>query len=363
MVISELALHSADEAIARAAPLLKAGGQIRIMVIVSNDRDLARASTFAQEFAHQSARLLNLSAWVTEIHYVPSSRMRWAIYRAMVRLARSGDAAGWRSPGQFALIALAAAPLTLATLVTNLGIRATATPPRRLWSSVSLSLRPSGDQPASLRPRASKPGTQASTVPRRTGEAARRREPDPNRLAQKLTFIADMIDSRQDVAEYGSVEALGSAMVRRKVKTLAVYDADTEMLPDLHGGSDADGSIAARVHDILDSPLPTHHDTIFSLDAIERVSRRDEAAFVKNLAASLAFDHGMLIIGGTAPSLDPDANGQGLIMRSAAELKALLARHFHVVLLFSMVGETIHPGIVRAADYTLVLVCARKTSP
>src|SRR6202035_4523376 len=128
IILGEAMLKTADEFIDRAAPLLVAGGQI--MIMVTNERGLAPAAACGREFAQQSARLLDPSAWVTEIHYVPASRMRWAIYRALGRLLKSGDAVGWSSPVRLAALAIMAAPLTAATFLTNLGIRATVTPPR-----------------------------------------------------------------------------------------------------------------------------------------------------------------------------------------------------------------------------------------
>ena len=358
MVLSEGMLKTADEYIARAAPLLVPGGQI--MIMINNERGLALAATFGREFAQQSARLLDPSAWVTEIHYVPASRMRWAIYRAFGRVLRRGDAAGWRSPARLAGLALAAAPLTVATFLTNLGIRATATPPRGLWSSVFLILRPSGERTPRLAAPSALP-TRHPGAAARAGRGARRRDPD--RLAHALAryrLVADMIDARRDIAEYGCVEALGSALVQGKVRKLTVYDADSAMLADLHRQSGEGMPVLAQVHDVLADPLPMRHDAIYCLDAIERIARDDEDAFVRNLAGSLTSAHAILILGSAAA--DDEPTGLALGRRGAAELKALLERHFHVVLCFSMVGETLHPGIVRAADYAFALGCGRKAA-
>ncbi len=208
-------LKTADEFIDRAAPLLVPGGQI--MIMVTNERGLAHAAAFGREFAQQSARLLDPSAWVTEIHYVPASRMRWAIYRALGRLLKSGDAVGWSSPVRLAGLALVAAPLTAATFLTNLGIRARVTPPRGLWSSVFLILRPSGADPTPLR-RLATPAAPPRIPGEATGEAAlpaagaAPRQRDPRRLVRTLAryrCVAEILDRRRDIAEYGCVEALG----------------------------------------------------------------------------------------------------------------------------------------------------------
>jgi hypothetical protein len=357
MVLSEGMLKIADELIARATPLLSPGGQI--MIMVANERGLARAATFGNEFAQQSARLLDQSAWVTETHYVPASRLRWSAYRGLGRVVKWGDTVGWRSPLRLAGLAIVATPLLAITYLANLGIRATATPPKGVWSSVFLILRPSGE-------RAPRPAPSAGAAPRGAGAAATpavaSRPRDPGRLARMLAryrFVADMLDPRRDVAEYGCAEALGTTLVQRKVRKLTVYDADLAMLADLHRSGD-DAPVPARVHDALAGPLPASHEALYCLDAIERIERDAEGDFVRNLAGSLVSDGAVMILGSTTPDAGGEPADRASMRRGGAELKALLDRHFHVVLAFSMVDETVHPGIVRAADYAFALGCGRK---
>jgi hypothetical protein len=364
IILGEGMLKSAHGFIERAAPLLVPDGQI--MIMITNERGVSAAATFSREFARQSARLLDTAAWVTDIHYVPASRIRWAIYRALGRVGARGDALGWGSPIQLAALALLAVPLTAATFLTNLGIRAAARPPRGLWSSVFLILRPSGGE-RSPTPRlaapAATPAAGSAAAPgtgttRSSGGAQRRR--DPVWLAQALAryrFVAGIVDSRRDIAEYGCVEMLGSVLVQRKVRKLTVYDPDSAMLSVFHPQSDDGTPLVAQLHDVLGDPLPMRHDAIYSVDAIERIARDDEDIFVRNLARSLTFDEAVLILGSAAAEagVEPGAG-----RRSAAELKALMERHFHMVLLFSMIDVTVHPGIARAADYVFALGCGRK---
>jgi hypothetical protein len=368
MIMGEGMLKSADEFIAHAAPLLAQGGQI--MILISNERGFAHAATFGREFAQQSARLLNTSAWVTDIHYVPASRLRWAIYRAFGHVRRRGDAAGWKSPARLAALALMTVPLTLATLLTNLGIRATTRPPHGLWSSVFLILRPTAGERTSPQLAAalarSRGGGNSIAPPGAAVLPVTARQHDLTRLALTLSryrFVVDMLDSRRDVAEYGCVSALGSALVQRNVRKLTVYDPDWAMLGDLHPQSGEGVPALAQVHDVLGGPLPMRHDAIYCLGAIEQIAREDEVSFVHHLVDSLTFEHALLILGSAAPDADDARDVRPVARRSAAELKALLERHFHVALCFSMVAETVHPGIVRAADYAFALGCGRKVRP
>jgi hypothetical protein len=186
---------------------------------------------------------------------------------------------------------------------------------------------------------------------------------DPTRLAQTLAryrFIVDMLASRRDVAEYGCVEALGSVLVQRNVRKLTVYDTDSAKLGELYPQSGEGTPVLAQVHDVLGGELPMRHDAIYCLEAIEQITRNDEDTFVRHLVDSLTFDCALLILGSSAPEEDGERNARSVGRRSAAELKALLERYFHMVLCFSMVDDTVHPGIVRAADYAFALGCGRK---
>src|ERR1051326_7623105 len=148
IIISQDMLARGHELIARGGPLLKRGGQI--MILAANDSRHGHAADFTRAFARNSARLLDTSAWIARIHYVPASRLRWTIHRTMLRIARIGDSLGWRSPLHILVLALAALPISLLSLATNLTVRATTTVPRGAWSSVFLILRRSGSEPPAL---------------------------------------------------------------------------------------------------------------------------------------------------------------------------------------------------------------------
>jgi hypothetical protein len=363
MILSEGMLTQADEFIARAAPLLKPGGQI--MLMVTNDRGLSLAADFGREFAHHSARLLDPSAWVTEIRYIPASRMRWAIYRATGRVLQSGDTVGWRSPTRLALLALAAVPLSLATLFVNLRMRAAATPPAGLWSSVFLILRPTATAHAPPLPRFAAGGGAGAAAAETSGEPASGTPGghDPERIVQVLAryrFVAQLIDARADVAEYGGGDRLGTPMVARKVRNLTLYHPDPIALADMH--AQFTDEVAARAHDILAGPLPKRHDAIYAVGAFLRVSAEDEDACVRHLRASLADDHGVLIVGAPSSGAVADRADGGIRCHDAVALKALLERHFNVVLPFCMVDDVVRPGIVAGAGYAFAVCCCRKSA-
>jgi hypothetical protein len=355
IILSQNMLARGDEFIATSGRLLKRGGQI--MILVANDRVHDHAKDFAREFAHHSARLLDASAWIAATYYVPASRLRWAIYRAMLRLARIGDSFGWRSLWRVLLLATTALPLSLLSFLTNLGARARTTPPRGMWSSVFLILRPTGTEAPVLpqRPKIPAPGELADP------------QCDPIALSHTLAryrFVARLLDSRHDVAEYGRPAALGTDMMFRAVKKLAVYSPNTAALDDVRRQLPRDAMYEARLHNILVAPLPKPHDSIYCLDAIEYVSRSDEDNFIRNLCDSLSRNQDILVVGSRATTekyrTSAGESEVGFFPRSAAELKALFERFFNVVFVFSMIEEVMHPGAHPAADYALAVCCSRK---
>jgi hypothetical protein len=321
---------------------------------------------------------------VTEIRYIPASRLRWAIYRAIRRIARSGDKFGWRSPSRLALLTLGAIPLSLATLVVNLGIRATATPPAGLWSSVFLILRPTGRQAPPLPRFVTERGTgrraTVAVAPRSIAEAlaapaaatseeastSAPQEQDPAQIARVLAryrFVGQLLDIRNDVAEYGGGDRLGAAIVSSKVRSLTLHGPDPIALADLHTALSENISVAVRPDDILAGPLPRLYDAIYLLDSFERISRDDEDGCVRHLCDSLRHDHGVVILGNTSSGAGSRAPDNRTVLRKTVELKALLERYFHVVLPFSMVDDVIRPGCADAADYALAVCCSRKSGP
>jgi hypothetical protein len=145
------------------------------------------------------------------------------------------------------------------------------------------------------------------------------------------------------------------------VRRLTLYDPDPIALARVHAGLADDVAVTAHPHDILAGPLTKQHDAIFVLDAFLDVSRDDEDACVRHLRDSLVGDHGILIIG--TPSRDAAAGRRdaGAVRHDAIALKALVERHFHVVLPFCIVDEALRPGFVEAADYALVVCCCPKS--
>jgi SAM-dependent methyltransferase len=191
-------------------------------------------------------------------------------------------------------------------------------------------------------------------------------EDDPRRLAFVLSrykFVSKMLEGKKFVGELGCGDAFGTRIVMQAVQKVVAYDFDPVFIEDIRQRQSPTWPVEAHYHNMLEAPLPSLHDGIYSLDVIEHINRTDEDAYLSNLKASLTND-GVLIIG--SPSIEsqtfasfPSKEGH-VNCKSGPELKALLEKYFHNVFLFSMNDEVVHTGFSPMAHYLFVICCNKK---
>jgi hypothetical protein len=191
-------------------------------------------------------------------------------------------------------------------------------------------------------------------------------EDDPRRLTFLLArykFVSKMFSGRRCVAELGCGDAFGTRVVMQEVERVIAYDFDPVFVADIRARRSERWPVEAHVHDILQGPLPTRHDGIFSLDVIEHIKPADAEIYVRNLCSSLV-ETGALIVG--SPSLEsqsyasPPSKAGHVNCMSGGDLRALLGRHFHNVFLFSMNDEVVHTGFAPMAHYLFAVCCQKK---
>jgi len=189
---------------------------------------------------------------------------------------------------------------------------------------------------------------------------------DPRRLTFVLArykFVAKMLSGRHSVAEVGCGDAFGTRIVLQEVDNVDVYDFDPVFIEDVRQRQSPRWRFAAAVHDISLAALPRLYDGIYSLDVIEHISREREGVYLDNLRNSLN-DEGVLIVGSPSLESQPYASAQSKVghvnCKSGAEFKALMARYFHNVFLFSMNDEVVHTGFYPMAHYLIAVCCGRK---
>src|SRR5258708_35057246 len=99
----------------RIARLMKVGG--KILIVVYNRRGMRQATGFGAGIAYHGQRMLRPSAWLSEIYFVPASRLRWAVHRALARLGWSAHQRPWIG---LPALAVCGGFLTLLTFLGNL---------------------------------------------------------------------------------------------------------------------------------------------------------------------------------------------------------------------------------------------------
>lgn len=186
---------------------------------------------------------------------------------------------------------------------------------------------------------------------------------DPKRLVFSLArykFVAKMLSGRARVLEVGCGDGFGARIVRQEVGSLTVTDFDPLFVRDIEERAVGRWPLDARVHDILDGPVPGSFDAAYALDVLEHVPAEREGRLLENVKASLTA-HGVFIVG--IPSLEsqvyasPPSRAGHVNCKTGGGLKALMEEHFHTVFLFSMNDEVVHTGHVGMAHY-LIAVCA-----
>jgi hypothetical protein len=362
---TEADLVRAPQLMDKIAPLIKAGG--RMLMVVYNRRSLGDAKGFGASIAHHGQRLLRPSAWLAEVHFVPASRLRWALHRTMVRL---GWTAHQRPLIGIPMLAASAGFLTGLTFAANL-LAASVTRarlPRGIVSSAMLVLQVdrSGQELEDPAPVVAATGAGPPVAPSIASTAAPAWHDDPHRLAIVLAryrFVASTLAGRAKVAEVGCGDAFGARIVGEETGAAAFYRFVQAATDDPRKASRGPRPPDDMGDDILAVALREPHDAIYSLDVLERLTREEEDGVLVKLRDALT-EEGLLVVG--VPSLEArvaascgevDAAVNG---KSATELRRLLDQYFTTVFICSQRGETIHPGCDAAADYVFAVCCGKR---
>jgi len=400
LVMFEEELEQCNDLIERIGPLLRCGGSLMIVLLKSHRRT---------DEAYYVGRFANFATWITEIQYVRSSRTRWLLNKVM----RGNPPQPFDLPSSIERGVLLAIGGYLSNLFSQEA--ALTTPPERLCSSVFIIMRP--------------PPTASTRLPsfRFCNDIMLRsnlnvvshnsrylelleefgREPfgltadqlwhdNPGCLPIVLArygFVANLLAGRHDVAELSCADAFGARIVLQDVKKVTAYLSNSIFVGDIDRRRRQDWPLEIRQHDILRGPLPTPHDSIYSLDMVDYIPHEDEDTFIRNLRDSLTGEEDILIIGSstlteagmsfgvkilsdaeadasprtlssaatvTAAGASSGKDDPQIVRRTAANLRSLLEHYFRVVFIFSMVDETIRAGASPAADYTFAVCSYRK---
>ena len=116
-------------------------------------------------------------------------------------------------------------------------------------------------------------------------------------------------------------------------------------------------------HDFTKKPTIKKYDAIYLLDVLEHISPNIEKKFIKNIVKSLD-KNGILIFG--LPSKEfqkysrPVSISGHINCKTATQLKKLMEKFFHNVIVFSMNDEIVHTGFSKMSCYFFSLCLAKK---
>ncbi len=189
---------------------------------------------------------------------------------------------------------------------------------------------------------------------------------DPKHLVFRLArykFVAKMFSDRKHVLEVGCGDAFGTRIVQAEVGKLTGIDFDPVFIDDVNARMVDRWKFDAKVHDMLDGPVPGEFDGVYALDVLEHIDPAQEKLFLKNSFAPLGKD-GAGIIG--LPSLEsqpyasPQSKAGHVNCKSAPDLKKLMQEYFHNVFVFSMNDEVVHTGFHKMANYVFAIGAGKR---
>jgi 2-polyprenyl-3-methyl-5-hydroxy-6-metoxy-1,4-benzoquinol methylase len=189
---------------------------------------------------------------------------------------------------------------------------------------------------------------------------------DPRRLSFVLArykFVSKMFAGMTNVLEVGCADAFGSRIVQQEVESLTAADIEPVFVADVQKRMDSRWKFECLVHDMLAGPIDRGFDGAYLIDVLEHIPPSDEERFVGNIVRSLN-PHGVCIAG--SPSIhsqtyaSPPSKAGHVNCKDAAGMKALFAKFFHNVFIFSMNDEVVHTGFSPMAHYFFALCCHRK---
>ncbi|MGB0553995.1 MAG: class I SAM-dependent methyltransferase [Alphaproteobacteria bacterium] len=186
---------------------------------------------------------------------------------------------------------------------------------------------------------------------------------DPKRMVFVLArykFVARILEGKCSALEIGCADAFGTRIVQQALPRVTAVDFDPIFIEDAKARLHPDWPIDLQVHDILDGPVSGRYDAAYCVDVLEHISLEKEPAFIENIIASID-PTGMAIFG--IPSIESQeyASTQSKVghvnCKSGPELKSLMLRYFHNVMVFSMNDEIVHTGFYPMAHYLFAVCC------
>jgi 2-polyprenyl-3-methyl-5-hydroxy-6-metoxy-1,4-benzoquinol methylase len=180
----------------------------------------------------------------------------------------------------------------------------------------------------------------------------------------RYKFVAKIVSGKTNVLEIGCSDGFKSRLVKQEVKNLDLCDIDSHLIDNAKSNVSKKWKTKIFLHDFTEKPTVKKYNAIYLLDVLEHISPNIEKKFIKNIVKSLD-KNGMLILG--LPSLEfqkysrPTSISGHINCKTAVQLKTLMEKFFHNVIIFSMNDEIVHTGFAKMSCYFFSLCIIKKT--
>jgi hypothetical protein len=187
-------------------------------------------------------------------------------------------------------------------------------------------------------------------------------------VLSRYKFVAKMLEGHPAVLEAGCGEAVASRIVRQHVGTLVCVDSRADLIDAAIKRERPVWGREYMVHDMVrdgrvemvDAVTKAHtfatFQSAYALDVLEHIPAEHEDAFLENLKASVS---DVVILG--SPSLESqvyaseNSKAGHLNCKTAADLRAVMRKHFRTVFMFGMNDEVVHTGFAAMRHYNFAV--------
>lgn len=181
-------------------------------------------------------------------------------------------------------------------------------------------------------------------------------------LLSRYKFVAKLLEGKANALEIGCGDAFGMPVVLQTVPKITGVDWESLLLEDNKkrlAGYNCD----FYCMDITTTVPEGSFGAAYCLDVIEHIPKDREHLFMTNICACLD-DNALFIVGCpniTADKYASEASKIGHInLKHHHELRELMSKHFHNVLMFSMNDEVVHTGYYPMAHYLFAIGIGKK---
>jgi 2-polyprenyl-3-methyl-5-hydroxy-6-metoxy-1,4-benzoquinol methylase len=169
---------------------------------------------------------------------------------------------------------------------------------------------------------------------------------------------AALIGDAKNVLELGCGEGIGAGILSRGRGWYTGLDSDEAAIKVAVDHQTCAHSYFDTEDILALNPREIPYDAVVSLDVIEHVFRSDESTFMQ-AATMLMEPHGVCVVGTPSKHAEhlasPQSRAGHVNLYTPDRLRALMAEHFHVVLMMYMQDTAIHFGHPQMAHYLLAV--------